>query len=142
MWADMKATNSNKTMNNTITKTEKRPARETATVEHRGYVSPRVNITETKDGYLLEAEMPGVSKEGLEIALEGNELTLVGRRRVENQGLELRYRESTGRDYRRMFVLDPTIDTAKIDAKMENGVLRLHLPKAEQVKPRKITVTE
>ncbi len=104
-------------------------------------MSPRVNITETKDGYMLEAEMPGVSKEGLEIQLEGNELTLVGHRREEVQGLDLVYRESSNRDYRRVFALDPTIDTARIEAKMENGVLRLHLPKAEEVKPRKITVT-
>jgi HSP20 family protein len=56
--------------------------------------------------------------------------------------LDLLYRESTHRDYRRVFVLDPTIDTARIEAKMECGVLRLHLPKAEKVKPRKITVTD
>ena len=47
------------------------------------YVVPEVNIFETKDGYVLEAEMPGVSKEGLEITLEGNELTITGRRHLE-----------------------------------------------------------
>jgi len=126
---------------NTVTKTEKRPLPETEQPPQRGYVSPRVNITETKDGYLLEAEMPGVNKDGLEISLENNQLTLTGRRREDPQGLELVYRESNNRDFRRIFVLDPTIDTAKIDAKLDNGVLRVHLPKAEQVKPRKITVT-
>ena len=129
-------------MNNTMTKTEKRPVAETQPRAERGYMSPRVNITETKDGYLLEAEMPGVNKQGLEISLEGNELTLVGRRPHDVPDLELIYRESPDRDYRRVFVLDPTIDGAKIDAKMESGVLRLHLPKAEQVKPRRIQVTE
>jgi len=108
----------------------------------RAFISPRVNITETKDGYLLEAEMPGVNKEGLEILLEGNELTLVGHRHEEFEGLNLLYRESTNRDYRRVFVLDPTIDMTKIEAKMENGVVRLHLPKAEEVKPRRIQVTD
>jgi len=126
---------------NTMTKTERRPAAETQESQ-RGFISPRVNITETKDGYLLEAEMPGVNKSGLEISLEGTELTLLGRRQEQVQGLDLLYRESANRDYRRVFVLDPTIDSAKIDAKMENGVLWLHLPKAEQVKPRKIQVTE
>ena len=131
---------------NTMTKTEKRPAAQQQQQEqqqsaHRGYVSPRVNITETKDGYMLEAEMPGVNKAGLEISLEGNELTLTGRRFTEVQGLDLVYRESSDRDFRRVFVLDPTIDSGKIEAKMENGVLRLHLPKAEQVKPRRIQVT-
>ncbi len=127
---------------NTVTKTEKRPVAEPRREEgQRGYMSPRVNITETKDGYLLDAEMPGVNKDGLEILLEGNELTLVGRRPDDVQGAELIYRESANRDFRRTFVLDPTIDTSKIEARMENGVLHLHLPKAEQVKPRKITVT-
>jgi HSP20 family protein len=129
---------------NTVTKSEKRPAVEQRPQQHdsqRGYMSPRVNITESGDGYVLQAEMPGVNKEGLEILLEGNELTLVGRRHDEPQGAELVYRESMNRDYRRVFVLDPTIDMSKIDAKMDNGVLHLHLPKAEQVKPRKITVS-
>jgi len=125
---------------NTMTKTERRPVAESQDGQ-RGYVSPRVNITETKDGYLLEAEMPGVNKSGLEISLEGNELTLLGRRQEQVQGLDLLYRESANRDYRRVFELDPTIDSAKIEAKMENGVLWLRLPKAEQVKPRKIQVT-
>ena len=136
-------------MNNTITKSQKRSAVEQQPQQQtqqqqrysRGFVSPRVNITETKDGYLLEAEMPGVNKENLEISLEGNELTLVGHRHEEPPSMELVYRESANRDYRRVFALDPTIDTAKIDAKVENGVLKLHLPKAEQVKPRRIAVT-
>ncbi len=126
-----------------MTKVEDRAANQpTQPVEReRLYVSPRVNITESNDGYLLEAEMPGVDKNGLEISLEGNELTLTGRRQGPPQGLELVYRESTPRDYRRVFVLDPTIDSAKIEARMDNGVLKLHLPKAEQVKPRRITVS-
>jgi HSP20 family protein len=140
----MKSTDSKKTMkSNTMTQTERRPVQQQAQQhEQRGYVSPRVNITETKDGYLLEAEMPGVGKDGLEIALENNELTILGRRGEEVQGLDLLYRESTNRDYRRVFMLDPTIDSTKIEAKMDNGVLRLHLPKAERVKPRRITVTD
>jgi HSP20 family protein len=130
---------------NTMTKaTENRPATDgqhSQQNQQRAYVSPRVNITENKDGYLLEAEMPGVNKEGLEISLEGNELTIVGRRGNEPTELQPVYRESSNRDFRRVFVLDPTIDTSRIEARMENGVLKLHLPKAEQVKPRKITVT-
>ena len=104
------------------------------------YVSPGVNIYETNDGYVLEAELPGVSKDGLEITVENGELTIVGRRAaVENRGREL-YRESRVRDFRRSFELDPSIDTARITAKVDQGVLTLHLPKAEAVKPRKIAV--
>jgi HSP20 family protein len=112
--------------------TDPQPARE--------YVSPEVNIFETKDGYVLEAEMPGVSKEGLEITLEGNEMTLVGRRKEEAAGGEPLFRERALTDYRRVFELDPAIDTAKIAAKMEQGLLTLTLPKSERIKPRRITV--
>jgi len=103
-------------------------------------VSPEVNILETSDGYVLEAEMPGVSKEGLEITLEGNEMTLLGRRKIETLPGEALFRERALADYRRVFELDPAIDTAKIAAKMEQGVLTLTLPKSERVKPRKIVV--
>jgi HSP20 family protein len=129
-------------MNDTLTKTEARPVRENQNGGTREtYVSPRVNILETQDGYLLEAEMPGVSKGGLEILIENNELTLVGHRTPEKIDAELTYRESSPRDFRRVFALDPAIDTAKIKAKLEEGVLTVELPKAERVKPRRITVT-
>ena len=104
------------------------------------YLTPLANILESKDGYVLEAEMPGVNKDGLEITVENGELTIVGRRAaVEARGREL-YRESRATDFRRSFELDPSIDTAKITAKIDRGVLTLHLPKAESVKPRKIAV--
>ena len=128
-------------MNNTATKTETRPVHQTDGSE-RVYLSPRVDIIETKDAYVLEAEMPGVTKDGLEILLENSELTLVGRRPAEKTEAELVYRESTPRDFRRVFVLDPTIDTAKIEAKLEEGILILKLPKTEQVKPRRIKVND
>lgn len=104
------------------------------------FISPEVNIFETKDGYVLQAEMPGVNKEGLEILLEGNEITLVGHRHVEPLKGEPLFRESGEADYRRVFELDPAIDTGKIGARMDQGVLTLTLPKSERVKPRKITV--
>jgi HSP20 family protein len=104
------------------------------------YVAPEVNIFEGKDGYVLEAEMPGVNKDGLEITLEGNEITIVGRRQAETLKAEVLYRESRPVDYRRVFELDPAIDTTKISAKMDQGVLTLTLPKTEKVKPRKIAI--
>ena len=108
--------------------------------EQRGWMQPQVNVVESKDAYILEAEMPGVSKDGLEVLLEANELTIVGRRNFQVEGAQLVYRESIDRDYRRTFELDPSIDRSKISARMDDGVLHLVLPKAEQVKPRKITV--
>lgn len=130
-------------MNTTLTQPENccaQPAQRPAAEQNRGYLYPHVNIIQTKDGYVLEAELPGVGKEGLEILLEGNELTLIGRRSFEVKDAQLIYRESAPRDFKRAFVLDPVIDTARISAKIDNGVLTLTLPKAEQVKPRKIAV--
>ena len=104
------------------------------------FVAPDVNIYETKDGYVLEAEMPGVNKSGLEITLEGHEITITGRRAAEVVSGEPLFRERHGADYRRVFELDPAIDTARISARMNQGILFLTLPKSEEVKPRKITV--
>ena len=101
-----------------------------------------MNIFETKDGYILEAEMPGVNKDGLEITLEGNEITILGRRAAEPIAGEVLFRERSAADYRRVFELDPAIDTGKISAKMEQGMLTLARPKSERVKPRKITVSD
>lgn len=126
---------------NTLPNTENRVPDEAA-ADQRGYVSPHVNIFETKEGYVLEAEMPGVNKDGLEVTLEGNELTLIGRRSFDAENIELLYRESRPRDFKRVFELDPAIDTSRITAKVEQGVLTLNLPKADRAKPRKIAVTE
>lgn len=117
---------------------ETRPAVERNVREE--FVSPVVNIIENKEGYVLEAEMPGVSKDGLEITLEGTELTLVGHRNATAPSGDVLFRESRDLSYRRGFELDPAIDTTKASAKMEQGILTLTLPKSEQVKPRKIAV--
>jgi HSP20 family protein len=119
-----------------------RKERNVAQVEQQVWFSPEVNIFETPEGYLLEGEMPGVTRGGLEISLEGNTLTIVGHRNEADFGANPVYRESKAGGFRRMFELDPAIDTSKINAKMEQGVLKLHLPKAEKVKPRKIQVTD
>jgi HSP20 family protein len=103
---------------------------------------PPANIREEKNAYLLELEMPGVTKDGIEVTVEANELTIVGRRSDEELQGEIVYQESQRADFRRTFDLDPSIDTSKIQAKMEQGVLRLTLPKAEQVKPHKIQVSD
>ncbi len=107
----------------------------------RNYLSPDVNIFESKDGYVLQAEMPGVGRDGLEVTLEGHELVIEGHRNQETVQGETLYRESRRLDYRRAFELDPTIDTSRIEAKIDQGLLTLRLPKQEKVKPRKIEVT-
>jgi len=107
----------------------------------RRYVAPEVNIFETKDDYVLEAEMPGVSKEGIEITLDGNVLTILGHRADKSLAGDPLYRESRQAHYRRVFEVDPSVDGDKINARIEQGVLTLTLPKAERVKPRKINVS-
>ena len=127
---------------NTLTKPE---AATTATTEQEAervsYRLPAVDIHETSDGYILEADMPGVSRDGLEIYLDQNELTLLGRR-TRRSGNSCSYQESGCGDFRRVLELDPEIDTNNISAKVERGVLTLHLAKREEVKPRRIVVTE
>jgi len=126
---------------NTLTQQEKRTPETQTQREREQFVTPDVNIYETKDGYLLEAEMPGVSKDGLEITLEGTELTITGRRSDQPpKEADILFAESRPLNYRRVFELDPTVDTAKINAKIEQGVLVLTLPKAEKVKPKRITI--
>jgi HSP20 family protein len=105
----------------------------------REFVTPGVNILETTDAYILEAEMPGVNKDGLNIRVEGNILTLAGRRQPALEA-HLLYRESGLADFRRVFELDPSIDTGKISARIEQGILSVTLPKAEEGKPRRIEV--
>jgi HSP20 family protein len=105
------------------------------------FIAPPATVLENADGYTLEVEMPGVSKENLEMWVENNELTITGRRAMPAVEGTLIHRESRNENYRRSFELDPSIDAEKISAKIEQGVVSLTLPKAEQVKPRKITVS-
>jgi HSP20 family protein len=117
------------------------PAQPAALETEREYIRPAVNIYETPEGYVLEAELPGVNKEGVSVQLEGNLLTLEGRRpapALPDTGFF--YRETSAAHFRRVFEMDPAIDTANISARMEQGVLTLTLPKAEAAKPRKIAV--
>jgi HSP20 family protein len=105
------------------------------------FITPPASVTETGDGYLLEIEMPGVRKDGLEISVENNELTIMGRRSLPAVEGTLIHREWRLENFRRVFELDPSIDANKISAKFDQGLVRLTLPKAEHVKPRKITVS-
>lgn len=121
--------------------TETRTTQGTELVPCRNaYAVPAVNIRETKESYVLEADLPGVTKESIEITLEGSELTLIGRRSIAEQPGEVLLRESRPMDYRRVFEIAPTIDTAGITASMKQGTLTLTLPKSEAIKPRRIAV--
>jgi HSP20 family protein len=104
------------------------------------YLTPMVDVQATEEGYVIRAEMPGVDKGGLEITVENGELTILGHRRNAQHAGELVHREIVRNDFKRVYELDPVIDTSKISARINQGLLILSLPKAERVKPRKISV--
>jgi HSP20 family protein len=126
---------------NTLTQKDQRTGADNG-AQRTSYLTPVANILETTDGYFLEVEMPGVAKDGVEVTVENGELLLIGRRADKELPGAALYRESRPLDYRRVFDLDPSIDTGKITAKVDQGILTLTLPKAEQVKPRRIQVTD
>jgi HSP20 family protein len=102
---------------------------------------PPVDILENQNEIIVLADMPGVESKNVEIDLKDNQLTIQGRIDVaEGEKETALYREFNWGDYYRSFNLSDAIDQSKITAKMENGVLRLNLPKAEKMKPKKITV--
>jgi len=118
-------------MSNTPTKTAEAPA-----------IVPAVDVVENENGITLKADLPGVSKEGLNLRVEGDQLAIEGRVTLgEAAGLEPVYAEVRVAQYRRSFTLSRDLDTEKIEASMKNGVLTLHIPKAEQAKPRRIPVS-
>ena len=122
-------------MNPTLTTSEPQTARNGGGTPRVEYVTPPANILESKDGYVLEAEMPGVSKDGLEVTVENGELTILGHRApAESKGREV-YRESRHFDYRRSFELDPSIDTAKITAKTISAMTSCHTSAVRTARP-------
>jgi HSP20 family protein len=118
-----------------------RENRDTERGQSEQLITPSACVVEVEDGYTLEVEMPEVNKDGLEISVENNELTIVGRRSRASVEGNLIHRESRSENYRRTFELDQSIDADKINAKIDQGVVTLTLPKAEHVKPRKIAVS-
>ncbi|NBD35336.1 MAG: Hsp20 family protein [Chloroflexi bacterium] len=93
---------------------------------------PRVDIYETNDAVALIADMPGVDENSVDITLEKNVLTINGYVEPERpEGYSLAYAEYRVGDYQRSFTLSSEIDQENIEAKMKDGVLHLHLPKAE-----------
>lgn len=106
--------------------------------------NPRVDFSETDDAYLIRADIPGVKKEDIDINVQDGTLSISGERHQESTETDekhniLRAERSVGRFYR-SFSLPSTVDVDAIEAKVEDGVLNVRVPKAEEVKPRKIEV--
>lgn len=117
------------------------PRRDQDTPAATQSVSPAYDIKETTDAYGLTVHLPGVAKAGLELTVEEGTLTIRGQRGWKApQGWTTLYRESVDLPFELVLTHDNTIDADKIHAELADGILRVSLPKAEAVKPRKITV--
>jgi HSP20 family molecular chaperone IbpA len=102
---------------------------------------PCTNIYEREDAIVVEADMPGVGPDSVDVNLDGDELTIAGQvADVPIEGHELSYAEYEVGDYRCKFRISAAIDADKIEAAMKNGVLHVVLPKSEEARPHKIEV--
>lgn len=100
-----------------------------------------VDIFEDAEGITLVADMPGVSRESLAIGVDGDTLAIEGAMSLgESARLEDVYAEVRVAQYKRSFVLGRDLDSGSIDATLKNGVLTLRIPKAEEARPRRISV--
>jgi len=111
-------------------------------VSNRNWVPP-VDIQETEEGYRLQAELPGLTKEDIDITLENNVLRLSGERKFERDDKKESFHrvERTYGTFSRAFALPQQVNSEGVQASFENGVLTLLVPKAEQAKPRKISIS-
>src|SRR5215207_2928532 len=103
---------------------------------------PALDLSETAEGYLVEAALPGIKPEDVEITVENNVLTIKGETRQEVDDKQRNFHRVERRfgSFQRTIGLPSTVKADAIQAELTNGVLRLEIPKAEEVKPRKISV--
>ena len=118
---------------------------ESAAVPHQreaAGVLPLINLTESKDNYYVRAELPGVKGDELDIQVTANNLAISGERKIaaEEEGARYHRREREAGTFSRMIGLPDEVDTDKVDAKLENGILTVVISKAEIAKPKQITV--
>jgi HSP20 family protein len=108
----------------------------------RGAWNPSVDIFENKNEIVLEAELPGMKPEDVEISIENNVLTIRGERKFEkkDEGDNFHRVERSYGSFTRSFTLPPTVSSENCNALFENGVLRLTLAKREEAKPRRIEI--
>jgi HSP20 family protein len=103
---------------------------------------PPVDIQETEEGYRLTAELPGLTKDDINITLENNVLRLSGERKFEKDVKKESYHriERAYGTFGRSFVLPQQVSSDKVEAAFKDGILTVTVPKAEQAKPRKIAI--
>lgn len=112
-----------------------------SSVQPENAILPPVNVVEDASGITLYADLPGVTKEGLHLHVEADTLTIDGEMRLEMpEGMESTHVEVGYPRYRRVFTLSKELDTEKVAAEFEQGVLKLRIPKAAHAQPRKIEI--
>jgi len=110
-------------------------------LERESWIAPLVDIYETQDDYFLSAQMPGVKKEDVKIKLEEGNLVIMGRIDYElNVNNKYVLKETEIGNFYRRFKISDSVDETKIDAKLENGVLNVKLPKHDRLKPKSIEI--
>jgi HSP20 family protein len=111
--------------------------------EQRLLFTPPIDIYESEEGLVLVADLPGVTLENLELQVQDNKLTLFGRvSSYVPENMLGKHEEYGVGDFLRSFILPDVVDHERISAKLNNGVLKVVLPKAEQPEPRKISIDE
>ena len=112
-----------------------------APVEHRD-ISPRARVTDNGTNITLELELPGVKKGDIKVEVENGVLTIAASRKAEKkeEGKDIYFNELSYGEYKRSFRLSDEVEHGKVDAKYEDGVLRLELAKKEKAKPKLIDV--
>lgn len=102
-------------------------------------MTPVVDIYENENEILLFADMPGVTKENIRVNIDNGKLSVSGVRKLETAGTA-DWEEFGDVEYLRNFSVPQSIDVAKVNAELKDGVLKLHLPKSEAAKPRQIEI--
>ena len=104
-------------------------------------IRPPVDIWEDRDGIILCADMPGVSRDRLNLRIDGNNLIVEGQVQFElPENAEALYADVRSSLYRRTFALSGELETGKIEASLKDGVLTVRIPKRAELRPRKIEV--
>ncbi len=129
------------TTNNTTSKQVTRTGAAEQDQQQQRAVLPAVDVFEDASGITLLADMPGVSKDNLELKVEGEALLIEGGMQQRTpEGLEAIYAEVRVPRFRRSFTLSRELDTTRIEANLKDGVLNLRIPKQAHAQPRRITV--
>lgn len=104
--------------------------------------TPAVDIVETKDAMLITAELPGLTRKDVHLNIENNVLTISGERQFKDEYKKgnVTRRESYYGKFQRSFRLPNILEVSKAQAKMENGVLEITMPKREEAKPKEISI--